>query len=125
MMCFVGRNYPETACAGRDDRDDGRDVRLEDQEKTDSVVARKKSARSDSAVRRSVRLSRIGCPDHSVESQCSLEHYRYSSVHTVPELSAYAVHQMIRVVLMPGMTPVELGRSSHHRCSSQKSVSVV
>lgn len=123
-MGFVGRSYPETACVGRGDRDDGRDVRLEDQERTDFVVVRKKSAKPESAVRRAVRLSRTGCPDHFVKSQRSLEHYRYSSVHTVTELYAYAVHQQIRVVLRPDMTLVELGRSRHH-CSSLKAVTVV
>ena len=122
-MGFVGRSYPERVCAGHGDRDDDRDARLEGQERTDSVVARKKSAKPESAVRRAVRLSRIGCPDHFVKSQCSLEHCRYSSVHTVTELYAYAVHQQIRVVLRPDMKLVELGRSSHH-CSSLKAVTV-
>ena len=124
MMDFVGRNYPETASAGRAGRDDGRDVQLEDQEKTDSAVGRKNSAKPESAVRRQARLTRIGCPDHFVESQCSLEHCRYPSVHMVTELYAFAVHQLIRVVLRRGMTLVELGRNSHYWCLSLKTVTV-
>lgn len=124
MMGFVGRSYLETACAGRGDHDDGRDVRLEGQEKTGSVVGRKRSAEPESAVRRSRRLSRIGCPDHFVESHCSLEHYRYSSDHTATELYSCAVHQQIRVALRPGMMRVELGRSSHHCYSNLKAVIV-
>lgn len=120
-MGFVSRSYPETACAGRGDRDAGRDDRLEDQKRTGSLVGCKSS---ESAVRRAVRLTRIGCPDHFVKSPCSLEHYRYSSPHTATELYSYVVHQQIRVALRPGRTLVELERSSHHCCSSLKAVTV-
>lgn len=41
MMSFVSRIHPVTACADRGDRDDGRDVRLKNQERLDSVVGRK------------------------------------------------------------------------------------
>ena len=40
-MDFVSRSYPETVCAGRGDRDDGRDARLEDRERTGSVIGRR------------------------------------------------------------------------------------
>ena len=59
-----------------------------------------------------------------MESHCSFEHYRYSSVHMMTESYASAVHQQIRVVLRPGMTLVELERSSYHCCSSLKAVTV-
>ena len=93
MMCPVGRSYPAMAFDGRGDRDDDRDVRLKDREKTESVVGRKNSAKIESAAHMAVRLSRIGCPDHFVESHCSFEHYCYSSVQASPALYAYAVPQ--------------------------------
>lgn len=95
MMGLVGRSYPVTACVGRGDRDDDRDVHLEDQQRTDSVVGRKDSAKLESAVHKVVRLSRIGCPDHIVMIQRSLEHFRCSSVQELPTLFALpapAVH---------------------------------
>ena len=82
----MGCSYPATAYDGRGDRDQGGDAHLEDQEKIDSVVGCKNSAKLEPAVHMAVRLNRIGCPDHFVESRCSLEHYRYSIVQDVIEL---------------------------------------
>ena len=130
MRCLVGRSYSVTACVGRGDHDDDRDVRLEDQRRTDSVVDRKDSAKLESAVHKAVHRSRIGWPDHIVKSQRSLEHRRCSSVQALPKLSAllllgaYAVSQQILVVLRPDMMLVELVRSSHHCCSSLHAVAV-
>lgn len=104
LMCLVGHSYPVRACGDHGDRDDDLGVRLEDQERTDSVVGRKCSANFDSAVHMAVRLSCAGCPDQFVKNYCSLEHYRYSSVQSLLELAAYAVQQQIRVVPMPDMT---------------------
>lgn len=124
-MCLVDRSYPGTACDGRGGRDDDRDPHLEDQERTSSVVDRTNSAKPESAAHMAVRLSRIGFPVHFVESHCSLENFRYSGVQVGPALYSYAVYQQILVVLRPGTTLVELGRSSHHCYSSLHVVVVV
>ena len=79
MLCLVDRSHPVMACYGRDDRGGDRGVRLVDQERTGSVVARK-SGRPEFAGHMAVRLSRIGCPAHSVKSYRSLGSYRYPSV---------------------------------------------
>lgn len=118
-MCPVGCSYPVTACDGRGDRDDDRDARSEDQERTDFVAGRKKSA-----VHMATHLSRIGCPDRFVQHHCSLEDCCYSSVQVPPDIRAYDVHQQIRVVLRIEMTLVELGRGSPHCCSALRAVLV-
>ena len=70
-MCLVIRSYLGGACAGRGDRDVDRDARLEDQERTDSVVGCKYSAKPASAVYMVVRLSHTGCLGRFVT-----DHYR-------------------------------------------------
>ena len=119
MMCPVDRSYLATVFDGRGDRCDARDVHSKDRERTESVDGRKNSAKIESAAHMAVRLSRIGCPDHFVESHCSFEHYCYSSVQALPAPYAYAVPQQIRVDLRLGMR-----RSSHHCCSGLQVVLV-
>ena len=80
MLCLVDRSHPVTACYGRGDRGGDGGARLVDQERIDSVVARKKSGRPEFAVHMAVRLSRIGYPVHVVKSYCSLGSYRCPSV---------------------------------------------
>ena len=86
MLWLVGCSYSATAYDGRGDRDGGRNFHLEDQEKSDPVAGCKNSAKLEPAVHMAVRLSRIGYPDHFVESRCSLELYRYSIVQEGLEL---------------------------------------
>ena len=80
MLCLVDRSHLVRACYGRDDRGGDRGARLEDQKRTGSVVARKKSGKPEFAVHMLVRLSRIGCLVRFVKSYCSLGSYRCPSV---------------------------------------------
>ena len=91
-MYLGGRTYRVTAFDGRDGSDDDFDVGLEDQERTEAAVGRKKSVKPESAVRTVVRLIRIDCPDCTVKSQYGLDHYHCSSVRALPALEQRVVH---------------------------------